>query len=162
MIQSMKPNSPADIPILLFGAFDRHNFGDLLFPHVAAALLPGRKLIFAGLAERDLRPYGGHQVRALSQLALELGNRPLNILHVGGELLTCDAWQAAVMLQSPGQAQDIIARLDAHETARKKWAQGILGIGGLAPYAVARQLFPGAASVMYNGVGGVDLASRTA
>ena len=44
-----------DIPTILFGAFDRHNFGDLLFPHVAAALLPGRKLAFAGLAERDPR-----------------------------------------------------------------------------------------------------------
>ena len=47
------------IPVILFGAFDRHNFGDLLFPHVAAALLPGRDLRFAGLAERDLRGCGG-------------------------------------------------------------------------------------------------------
>jgi hypothetical protein len=27
-------------PTILLGAFDRHNFGDLLFPHLAAALLP--------------------------------------------------------------------------------------------------------------------------
>ncbi|GAA4413350.1 polysaccharide pyruvyl transferase family protein [Quisquiliibacterium transsilvanicum] len=26
-------------PVVLFGAFDRHNFGDLLFPHLAAAML---------------------------------------------------------------------------------------------------------------------------
>ncbi|MBE0547855.1 MAG: polysaccharide pyruvyl transferase family protein, partial [Rubrivivax sp.] len=36
--------------IILFGAFDRHNLGDLLFPHIAAALLPGRTLVYAGLA----------------------------------------------------------------------------------------------------------------
>ncbi len=152
--------SPA--PTILFGAFDRHNFGDLLFPHIAAALLPGGNLIFAGLAERDLRPYGGHQVRALPQLALELRDCPANIVHAGGELLTCDAWQAAVMLLAPDEAQAVIARLDAHAAEKRKWAQGMLGIGDLAPYALARRLFPGAASVVYCGVGGVDLASRDA
>ena len=30
-------------PIILFGAFDRHNFGDLLLPHIAAALMPGHR-----------------------------------------------------------------------------------------------------------------------
>ncbi len=28
--------------VILFGAFDRHNLGDLLFPHIVASLLPGR------------------------------------------------------------------------------------------------------------------------
>lgn len=46
-------------PVVLFGAFDRHNLGDLLFAHIAAALLPGKDLIHAGLAERDLRALGG-------------------------------------------------------------------------------------------------------
>ena len=38
------------IPTILFGAFDRHNFGDLLFPYIAAALLPDTPVLFAGLA----------------------------------------------------------------------------------------------------------------
>ena len=38
------------IPTILFGAFDRHNFGDLLFPHVTARLLGRSVLLFAGLA----------------------------------------------------------------------------------------------------------------
>ena len=49
-------------PLVLFGAFDRHNFGDLLFPHLMTALLPGRDFQFAGLAARDLRAFGGHRV----------------------------------------------------------------------------------------------------
>lgn len=158
----MKSDPRADTPTILFGAFDRHNFGDLLFPHIAAALLPGKNLIFAGLAERDLRPYGGHQVGALAQIASEWGGHAANVLHAGGELLTCDAWQAAIMLLAPDEAQAAIARLDAHEMEKKKWAQGILGISDLAPYTFARQHFPGTASVIYNGVGGVDLASRDA
>ena len=83
---------PHGNPTILFGAFDRHNFGDLLFPHIAAALLQNKNLLFTGLAERDLRCHGGHQVRALAQLAAGWGARPANIIHVGGELLTCDAW----------------------------------------------------------------------
>ncbi len=149
-----------DIPILLFGAFDRHNFGDLLFPHIAAALLPGKHLLFAGLAERDLRPWGGHRIHAVAQLAREWGEHPLNILHVGGELLTCDAWQAALMLQTPDQAAGLIARLDARPAERQAWARNELGRCDLAPYAVARALFPGTAGIFYTGVGGVDLDNR--
>ena len=60
------------IPTILFGAFDRHNFGDLLFPHIAAALLPDTPVLFAGLAAVDLRQYGGHQVQSLPRLAAEV------------------------------------------------------------------------------------------
>jgi hypothetical protein len=149
-----------DIPTLLFGAFDRHNFGDLLFPHIAAALLPGRHLIYAGLAARDLRPSGGHQVRAVAELAAELRDQPVNIVHVGGELLTCDAWQAAVMLQTPEQARRIIDRYDELPEAREAWAQATLGVRAQAPYCVGRELFPQAKRVVYCAVGGVDLAQR--
>jgi len=151
-----------DTPLLLFGACDRHNFGDLLFPHIAAALLPGRRLIHAGLAARDLRPFGGQRLQALAQLAVELRDRPLHILHVGGELLTCDAWQAAVMLQTPEQAQEIIARCEHDPALRRVWAARTLGLGDEAPYCVARELFPAAEQVSYCAVGGVDLAARPA
>lgn len=146
------------LPTILFGAFDRHNLGDLLFPHLLAALLPHTRLIRAGLAERDLRRFGGHKVHALATLARELGGRPLRLIHVGGELLTCDAWQAAVMLQTPEAARGTVARLDARPVARAAWAREVLGLPSAVPYAVARAFFPGAAAVIYNAVGGVGLA----
>lgn len=149
-----------DTPILLCGAFDRHNFGDLLFPHVAAALLPRRRLIHAGLAARDLRPCGGHQTQALAQLALELRDQSLHILHVGGELLTCDAWQAAVMLQTPAQAQEIIARYGRDPGQQRIWARQVLGLDDQAPYCAARTLFPQARHIAYCAVGGVELPQR--
>lgn len=151
-----------DPPLLLLGAFDRHNFGDLLFAHIAAALLPGRRLIHAGLAARDLRPQGGHPTRALAQLADELYNQPLHLLHVGGELLTCDAWQAAVMVQTPEQAPQIIARYDPDPAQRRAWAARTLGLGDQAPYCAAREMFPQAHRVFYCAVGGVELGERPA
>lgn len=146
-------------PTLLFGAFDRHNFGDLLFPHIAAALLPGRELRFAGLAGRDLRPWGGHRVEALAELAREFAGQPVNVLHVGGELLTCDAWEAAVMLLAEDEAQATVARLDNQPAERLAWAQRMLGIPDRAPYLAGRELFP-QARLLFNALGGMDLDRR--
>src|SRR5438128_816753 len=112
-IHTVTSDATTGIPTVLFGAFDRHNFGDLLFPHIVAGMLARKDLLFAGLAGRDLRSYGGHQVSALAQLAGTRGERPANFIHVGGELLTCDAWAAAVMLLPPDQAQEAVAHLDA-------------------------------------------------
>lgn len=151
---------PSAVPMILFGAFDRHNFGDLLLAHVAAALLDGRLLVLAGLAGRDLQGYGGHPVRALTEVAEEWRDRPVDLVHVGGELLTCGAWEAAVMLQTPDDAAAAIRRFDAHPTERLAWAQETLGYADLAPYTVSRERFPRARRVIYLAVGGVDLGAR--
>lgn len=152
----MTPQSPRT-PILLFGAFDRHNLGDLLFPHVATAMLaPDIPLHFTGLAERDLRRHGGHLVESVSRLATEFDGNPLHLLHVGGELLTCNAWEAAVMLLPPEDAQPAIAYLEAHPEARRAWVHEALGMDAEAPYILSRKLFPHAQKVVYCGVGGVD------
>jgi hypothetical protein len=153
------PAMPHPRPTLLFGAFDRHNFGDLLFPHIAAALLPGRELRFAGLAARDLRPWGGHRVEALAALAREFAGRPINLLHVGGELLACDAWEAAVMLLAADAVQATVARLDGQPAERLTWVRGQLGIADRAPYVAGRGLFPHA-RLLFAAVGGMDLDAR--
>jgi hypothetical protein len=144
-------------PVILFGAFDRHNFGDLLFPHVASALLPGQELVCAGLAERDLRRHGGHRVVALTRLALGAGDPPCGLVHVGGEILDCSAWQAAVMLLPPGEAPSAIAYLEARPDERQAWVQTLLGRAALAPYVVSRRTHPALTRVVHAGVGGVGL-----
>lgn len=145
------------VPLILFGACDRHNFGDLLFPHIAAALQPDREIIIAGLAARDLTPDGGHRVAPLAQLAGQWRDRPVEILHVGGEILTCDAWQAAVMLQPPAEAQAAIAHYEQQPALRQAWVEAQIGIADRAPYTVARARFPHATRVAYQAVGGVAL-----
>jgi hypothetical protein len=144
-------------PVILFGAFDRHNFGDLLLPHIAAALMPGHHVVFAGLAQRDLRRHGGHRVKALSGLGLDSGDHPCILIHVGGEILTCDAWQAAVMLLPPEQAPPTIAYLENRPQERIEWVRRMVGTAALAPYAVSRRAHPGLVSVIYNAVGGTAI-----
>lgn len=141
-------------PVILFGAFDRHNFGDLLLAHVAAALLPGRRLVFAGLADRDLRRHGGHRTTALGRL---LRDAPAaDLIHVGGEILTCEAWQAAVMLLPPHEAQAAIPHLANRPQGRDR-VRRLLGTAARVPYVVSRRAGPGLGRVVHDGVGGVDL-----
>ncbi|MBX3637753.1 MAG: polysaccharide pyruvyl transferase family protein [Rubrivivax sp.] len=144
-------------PVILFGAFDRHNLGDLLMAHVAAALLPGRALRFAGLADRDLRAFGGHRVSALYRRTPGEGEAPCTLLHVGGEILGCDAWQAAVMLLPPPEVQPTVAYLEARPEERRAWVRRVLGTPTLAPYVASRQDVAGVARVVFNAVGGVGL-----
>jgi len=144
------PNPSVSSPPVLFGAFDRHNFGDLLFPHLLTALLPGQAWTFAGLVERDLRAFGGHRVEALADA------RPIRLIHVGGELLTCTAWQAAVMLLDPVEATAVIARYDADPVAAAAWAAHQLGTSRPAPYVAGREVLAPGGTLIFNAVGGVD------
>jgi len=145
----------APLPPVLFGAFDRHNFGDLLFPHLMTALLPGQAFQFTGLAERDLRPFGGHHV-------IPLPARPAQLIHVGGELLTCTAWQAAVMLSDPAAATEAIARYDADPVAAAAWAARQLGTSRSMPYVVGRDALARGGKLIFNAIGGVEWTGLSA
>ena len=147
---------------VIFGAFDRHNFGDLLFPHVLDALLPGENIVCAGLAERDMRPWGGHRVRAWHALRDELKGAEVHLLHAGGELLTCSAWQAAVMLLPPQEAQAHIAYLTQHPQEQAAWVRRMTGSSARAPYVMASRRWPELTSVAFHAVGGVNLPALPA
>ena len=153
----MKPSAPP--PLILFGAFDRHNFGDLLFPHLMTALLPDRPFEFAGLVARDLQAFGGHRTRALASLAAAPFTR---LIHVGGELLTCSAWQAAVMLLDPAAAAAAIARHDNDPDAAAEWAAEQLGTSRAMPYVVERDAVAPSGRLIFNAVGGVEWTTLSA
>jgi len=140
---------------ILFGAFDRHNLGDLLFAHVASALLPrDETIVLAGLAARDLRPFGGHRVEALHALRDDVRLRGARLVHVGGEILTCRARDAAVMLLDPAQVDATLAFLAAHPGDEPAWRHAMLGTAEELPYVIGRDAFRWLASVSFAGVGG--------
>jgi hypothetical protein len=148
--------APANALPVLFGAFDRHNFGDLLFPHLMAALMPDQSFELAGLVERDLQAFGGHQVRALGD------TRPRHLIHVGGELLTCSAYQAVVMLLGPAEAAAAIVRYDNDPQAAADWAAQQLGSARAMPYVVGCEVLAPAGRLIFNAVGGVEWVSLSA
>lgn len=151
----------AEAPVILFGACDRHNLGDLLFPHIAAALLSPRPVVVAGLAERDLTAFGGHRVAALARLAAQWDNlcpdAPAELVHVGGELLTCSLYEAAVMTLPPEAAPAAIDRYDRDATARQAWAEGLLALRQQMAYLATKALFRRPGRFLHCALGGVDL-----
>ena len=121
--------------------------------------MPGRRLAVAGLAERDLTAFGGHRVQALSALAHPGSG---HLIHAGGELLTCTAYQAAVMLLEPEQAAAAIASYDSDPVGAAAWAAGQLGTTRAMPYVVGRDAMTVPGRLIFNAVGGVEWASLTA
>lgn len=154
----------ARTPTVLFGAFDRHNFGDLLIAQVAARLLPDRDVLFAGLAARALCGDGGPATVALAQVEAFARGRPVNVIHAGGELLTCDAWQAAVMLAPRSRVQALFGAEGDWLRDKRAWARARFGTASLAPYVVSTATLPGVPvkHLAFNAVGGVDLDARDA
>jgi hypothetical protein len=148
---------PESAPLILFGACDRHNLGDLLFPHIAAKLLEPREVVVAGLAARDLTPFGGHRVRAIGEVLRQWPAAP--VIHAGGELLCCDAWEAAAMLLPADEAPGVIAHYDGR-TERFGWARRYLGREERAPYCLGKSRSPEHGVRVFLGVGGVDLDRR--
>lgn len=148
-------------PVVIFGAFDRHNLGDLLFAHIAQSLLQDRQCIVTGLVHRDLTPWGGHQVISLSEAVQQTAGRRSHWVHAGGELLTCSNWEAAVMLQTQADATRAIALYDtASPSTQNQWAQSQTGSDRLAPYVLPRDRAHSSGRWIFNAVGGVDLSLK--
>ncbi len=141
---------------IIFGAFDRHNFGDMLFAHIAAKELGDRNVVFAGIVERDLTQWGGHRVEALQKIARDTVRTDLIV--AGGEVLTCPAWQAAVMVLPPEQAAQAAIQWSQPSPERDAWAAQVLGTSQLAPYVPSKSLIANPGRLIYNAVGGVDFA----
>ncbi|WP_321945484.1 polysaccharide pyruvyl transferase family protein [Paraburkholderia sp. J10-1] len=154
----------AATPTVIFGAFDRHNFGDLLIAQVVARMLPRRERLFAGLAARDPHGDGGPHTVALSRVAAFARGRAVNVIHAGGELLTCNAWEAAVMLAPPQRVPALIAAEGEWLRDARAWTQRHVGVASLAPYALSKLALPGVRvdHLSFNAVGGVDLDARYA
>jgi hypothetical protein len=75
-------------PVILVGALERHNFGDLLMGRVVAGFLRavGMTPLAASILPADMRGMGGLRVHAFARLAGQLPpNTP--IVHIGGETI---------------------------------------------------------------------------
>lgn len=89
--------------IYLYGAFGRHNFGDLLFPHIILKLLQSYNIntsnvLLCDVLERDMTKYGGHHVHSVTMLF----NNNVNvdcIIMVGGETYNCSITDAITMFE---------------------------------------------------------------
>jgi Polysaccharide pyruvyl transferase len=96
-------------PVILVGAFERHNFGDLLMGRVVASFLrdKGMTPIPASILPSDLRRFGGLRVHGFGSLAGRLPSHT-PIVHVGGETLSM-GMETALRMDVPAGIQGKLA-----------------------------------------------------
>lgn len=146
--------------ILLVGAYDRDNFGDILFPKIYEYFFPGISLVKGGLMGRDLHNIGGYQVVPTKFfLDCQRNNFPLAVIHCGGEILTLPKTSGVSMNLHP----DTISRVgkyypgNEYEIAEKVSSS----VGELAyvyDYSKYKQSDGSLPfKLIYNSVGGSDL-----
>lgn len=97
---------------ILYGAFGRYNFGDMLFPYIIEKLLAQNNsetdIEYCDILSRDMRKHGGHKVKSI----VDFFDYPdlINVVHVGGETLGCDM-EFAIRMFNPDGNDLNIARL---------------------------------------------------
>lgn len=151
-------------PVLaLVGAFDRFNFGDLLFPQVLEWALRARGVDASyrcvSLREADLRPRGGVRTRPLTDLRQSEMPTGSAVIVAGGEVLSArwlDAWLALVGPRR-SVATKIIGRLAGHERLDRR-ARRELGGHRPLPWVLDAADLGHDVPVLYNAVGGTGLA----
>lgn len=74
-------------------------------------------------------------------------------------MLTCEAWLAAFMLLPDDEAEAMARHFERVPGERSDWARGMLLSSRRAPYAPDRWQLRNCTRLIYNAVGGVDLAA---
>lgn len=149
--------------ILIIGAFDRYNYGDLLFPLIIEKQLntydTDYEFRFFGLIESDLSQEGGLPTENL-QAFYKACNDPLKKVHVivaGGEALGV-TWHSllAALNKSYQKIHRFHIRLskiiDLNSLAKKA-----LNGKTTLPFVFTKSDFPGVKSVILNSLGGSGL-----
>ncbi len=155
--------------IALYGAFDRFNFGDILFLTVARHYAP--EVIIEkgdwrpyGLVDSDLRDRGGFKNFAISHLIHDKPMAPGSMLIVpGGEVLTASITSLYRCLFTDFHEPDrtfaslIRSRLGKKEDLTKR-AMNRLGVPWKYPFVPMENQIPGNPLTAFLGVGGRTLS----
>jgi hypothetical protein len=150
--------------ILIIGAFDRYNYGDLLFPLVIEQQLntygKNFEYEFFGLVESDLKKEGGLPTKNLQEFYRQCGDpsRPVHVIIAGGEALgvTWNSLYAALnpLFQKINKKHVKINRiLDLN-----KITKNILKGQTILPFVFDKNDFAGVQSVILNSLGGSGLS----
>ena len=149
--------------VVLYGAFDRHNYGDLLFPLVMEKMLskkfPEKKIVIAGLIDSDLTEFNALPTVSIKK-ALKGSKPDVTIILAGGDVVSCD-WLSAYSYLLSDFSFSIFERIFAHylpkltESVIKK----IIGLKSDNPFDLTSKDLSSGMRLVYNSVGATGVSS---
>ncbi len=149
--------------VLIIGAFDRYNYGDLLFPLVIERQLSSYEVDFQfeyfGLIESDLSSVGGVPTKGLQKFykACSDPSDPVHVIIAGGEALAV-TWNSLYAALNP-----LFQRINKKHIKVNKvldlnaWTKKILKGKTTLPFVFDKSDFAGVQSVILNSLGGSGL-----
>lgn len=146
--------------LCVFGAFDRFNYGDLLFPLVLERGLKNasfeKQWEYYGLIASDLSRAGGKPTESISRFLLSSTNEaPRTLIIAGGEVLDA-SWTTVTSYLLPKAAEVLIrgTRKLLGERITDGLSRRYLGLNYSRPFVIAPDQSDGQMLVLYNAVGG--------
>lgn len=145
--------------IALLGAYERDNFGDILFMHVNRRLLSPWPVVPLGLVSSDMTKESGGLVISASAWFDVCGEfLPHAIVYVGGEVMTCDL-ASALAFTVPDKYSEKYSKLNP--TEKDEVARSLSWRSGELPYLdCSKYVFNDGeikVRVAYNSIGGTKL-----
>jgi len=149
--------------IILYGAFDRHNYGDLLFPLVMERLLsekfPKKKIVVAGLIESDLSQFNALPTHSIKK-ALNESNKDVAIILAGGDVVACD-WLSAYSYLLPDFLFPVFERAFVRFILgiTEMLIKNIIGLKSPTPFDLTSVDLGKEMKLIYNSVGATSVSN---
>lgn len=148
--------------IILYGAFDRHNYGDLLFPLIMKRVieqeLPQKKVLISGLINSDLSRYGALPTVSIRK-ALKNSQPNATIILAGGDVVACD-WQSAYGYLLPRILTPFYQRFSYYFPKTTNYlVSRAAGLTSELPFNLNRNDLGALRKIIYNSVGATEVAN---
>ncbi len=153
--------------IVLFGAFDRFNYGDLLFPIIFCRLYEtanevDSEIEFVGLRQSNLCRFGGHPTKPVSYLTKSDNLPDGSVVIVGGGELIGQSWaemHGSLIPPCLTLVPRMLNKFVSHD--RLNWfSRNYFAAHWELPYVICPDDFANEVSVIYNAVGALSLTRR--
>lgn len=150
--------------INIIGAFDRYNYGDLLFPIIIeeyikkynCEIIKKYELEYYALVHSDLSKVGGKKTKALSDLYNKNVEKGSYLIVSGGDVLAARIGNMDIDLCKSFKEmiyKKTLRKLQGIENFEKK-SKRLFDIDSSFPWVVDERVFNGNLKVIYNAVGG--------
>jgi len=149
--------------VLIIGAFDRYNYGDLLFPLVIKKQLneinPDFSFNFFGLVKSDLTGVGGVATEDLLTFykSCSQADKKVSIIIAGGEAIDASWSSLFAALNTKFQTLEWVIRKTRLPIPLNNFAR--MGLKGRTtfPFTFSKSEFDGVKAVIYNSLGGSNV-----